>query len=175
MRTNIADHRDLRVRGNRLFYQDVCSVIFPTYYKSCTLSQLETRDSCIAANQNTFWELDGDNHNIFTEQPCPTGDSSSTGSSRVSITAQDIDTTCDPPPDSVRLGRSALTEGGRRVCSPYSCRSLWWCRQSAPPLTAKAYQERRYQGIGTDTEHLWKEISDRKCIMFYNIRAMHMK
>lgn len=47
---------DLRVRRNLLFYQDVCSVIFPTYYKSGAESQLETQDFCIAANQNTFWE-----------------------------------------------------------------------------------------------------------------------
>lgn len=27
--------------------------------QSCTLSQPETQDSCVAANQNTFWERTG--------------------------------------------------------------------------------------------------------------------
>lgn len=31
----------------------------PHSLQSCTLFQLETQDSCIAANQNTFWEYMG--------------------------------------------------------------------------------------------------------------------
>lgn len=31
----------------------------PHLLQSCTLSQLETQDSCIAANQNRFWESMG--------------------------------------------------------------------------------------------------------------------
>ncbi|KAK5862514.1 hypothetical protein PBY51_017902 [Eleginops maclovinus] len=47
--------------------------------------------------------MDGANHNIFTEQPCPTADSPSTGSSRASIIAQDEDTICNPPPSVLQI------------------------------------------------------------------------
>ena len=45
-----------------------------------------------------FPGMDGANHNIFTEQPCLTTDSPSTGSSRVSIIVEEVDAARDPPP-----------------------------------------------------------------------------
>lgn len=54
--------------------------------------------------------MEGANHNIFTEQPCPTADSPSTGSSRVSIITVDIDSTRNPPTQSDSEDQSSLKE-----------------------------------------------------------------
>lgn len=104
----------------------------------CSVSAPDTRFLYCGQSKHILG-MDGANHNIFTEQPCPTADSPSTGSSRASIIAQDIDTIFSP----LRLCRSALTEGGRCVCSPHSCRSLWWCRQRAPPLILKRREDNK--------------------------------
>lgn len=108
---------------------------FPLTTNPALRLNFETWDSCIAANQNTFWEWMGP---IITfsrsshaqpltvpAQAHPEYQSSSKASTLLAT------------PDSVRLWRSELTEGGRHMSSPHSCRSLGWCRQRAPPLTAK--------------------------------------
>ncbi len=51
------------------------------------LHSVSTRDTgfLYCSQSKHILGMDGANHNIFTEQPCPTADSPSTGSSRVSI------------------------------------------------------------------------------------------
>lgn len=134
----------------------------PHLLQSCTLSQLETQDSCIAANQNTFWECTGANHNI----------SPSSRAQPLTVTAQSHLQYQSSWWWTLTVVRLTLSCCSRRmplvcVCSP------WRCRQHTPPVTAEnTAKEKR----GRDQDNDSKEGRQRKYWdFFYNMRSMHME
>lgn len=159
---NVTDHEDLEARmWWNLFYQDVSTVIFPTYYKSCTPSQLETQDSCTAANQNTFWDWIGP---IITFP--------------LSSNVQLLTVLAKPHPDCQSSSKTLTILATPWLCqtleisahwrkTPRSCRSLWWGRQHAPCLTAASIPGETITRDGlqifyTDTEKMQK-VTEKRC------------
>lgn len=137
------------------------------------LHSVSTRDTGFLYHSQSKHILGTDraNHNIFTEQPVPNRWQSQHRLIQ-SINHRLRHWHHLQPSDSVRFWEfRAHWRTTLCVCSPHSCRALWWCRQRAPALTAKNMPgekiTREGGGANVENEGRWETENAQ---MVYNIK-----
>lgn len=139
------------------------------------LHSVSTRDTGFLYHSQSKHILGTDraNHNIFTEQPVPNRWQSQHRLIQ-SINHRLRHWHHLQPSDSVRFWEfRAHWRTTLCVCSPHSCRALWWCRQRAPALTAKNMPgekiTREGGGANVENEGRWETGNAQ---MVYNIQKI---
>lgn len=117
--------------------------------------------------------MHGANHNIFTEKPCPSADIpaqlnveyQSSSKALTLLTAPQLCQTLE-----IRADRRRMS----CVFTTHSCRSLWWCRQLAPPLTAKKMPGKKRRA-NSMTQMRWEKMQRYSSTFEICIRRRSMK